>query len=255
MKGVRKQPKIVFFDLETIPNLFHAWDVYEADALWMERDWRIISFAAKELGKKKVTVYALPDFPLYKKDKHNDRALCKKLWEMMNDADFLIAHNGDRFDIKKTNTRLVVNGFKPPSPYKTIDTLKIAKKYFKFDSNRLDELCRILKIGRKKRTGGKDLWKDCLEGKPAAWKKMKAYNAYDVVLDEKLYLKLRGWHATHPKVTLHKGTKIEREESCPACGSRVYQKRGLEHYPNFDRARHQCKKCYRYFYGPKIKRK
>jgi hypothetical protein len=44
----------------------------------------------------------------------------------MDEADIICAHNGDAFDIKKINSRLITNGFKPPSPFKTIDTLKAA---------------------------------------------------------------------------------------------------------------------------------
>jgi hypothetical protein len=31
-----------------------------------------------------------------------------------------------------------------PEPYKTVDTLKIAKKYFAVSSNKLDYLCQFL---------------------------------------------------------------------------------------------------------------
>jgi DNA polymerase III epsilon subunit-like protein len=65
----------------------------------------------------------------------------------MDEADLICAHNGDAFDIKKINSRLIVNGFKPPSPFKTIDTLKIARRVFKFDSNKLDNIGRYLSRG------------------------------------------------------------------------------------------------------------
>ena len=42
----------------------------------------------------------------------------------------------------------------PPSPYKTIDTLKIARKYFGFNSSKLDDLGRVLGAGEKVRHGG-----------------------------------------------------------------------------------------------------
>ena len=37
------------------------------------------------------------------KDKMNDFEICKELWKLLDEADVVIGHNGDAFDIKKTN--------------------------------------------------------------------------------------------------------------------------------------------------------
>ena len=45
------------------------------------------------------------DFPEYQKDKTDDKALMRKLWDLMDEADIVIGHNCDSFDIKKINSR------------------------------------------------------------------------------------------------------------------------------------------------------
>src|ERR1019366_3081154 len=119
-------------------------------------------FAVKWSHEKQVRTYALPDYPGYKRDKESDKALVKELWRMMNDADIIIAHNGDGFDIKKSNARFIIHGLLPPATYKTIDTLKIARRHFKFGSNKLNDLGVTLGLGKKLPHTGAHLWFGCM---------------------------------------------------------------------------------------------
>ena len=134
---IKNKAKILLFDIETAPNLGYVWGKWEQDVIEFDRQWYMLCFCAKWLGDKKVMTHALPDFSLYKKDPENDKELVKKLWELFNEADIIIAHNGDEFDIKKSNARFIYHGFTPNPHYKTIDTKKIAKKYFSFNENNL----------------------------------------------------------------------------------------------------------------------
>lgn len=115
-----------------------------------------------------------------------------KLWKLLNACDICIAHNGDRFDIKKINARFLFHGLPPPRPYKTIDTLKISRRNFGLSSHRQDDIGKFAGTGRKLKTD-KDLWLDCIKGKKKALKQMKFYNAQDVVLLEKNYRKFLPW--------------------------------------------------------------
>lgn len=232
--------KILLVDIETSPNLGWTWAKYEQDVIEFEKDWHMLSFAWKWLGQSKTSVLALPDFNLYKKDKDNDHDLVKALWNLFDEADIIIAHNGDRFDIKKANTRFVMHGFSPPSPYKTIDTLKIARKYFRFDSNKLGDLGTYLKLGAKIETGGFSLWKRCMLGEENAWRKLKIYNRMDVVLLEKVYIEMRKWMNNHPNV----GILQDNRGVCPVCGSKHLQKRGFGIKGNSTKVqRLQCQGC------------
>ena len=227
-------PRCLLVDLETSPTLNFTWGYYEQTAIGTKKDWYILSFSFKWLDGK-IQTYALPDFKLYKRDKTNDRELVRKLHKLLDEAEIVIAHNGDKFDLPKANARFLFHGLKPPTPYKTIDTLKVARRYFKFDSNKLDELARQLKLGRKLVHTGKDLWFKCMNGDLKAWKLMRRYNEHDVRLLEALYLKLRPYMQMHPHYVGHK--------TCHVCGSPRVIKRGFDRLVGFRKQRYQCQNC------------
>lgn len=215
---------MVFLDIETAPSLGWYYDKWkEGNIVATERAWYIMSIAKKSATDKDVTCYALPDFKGYKKDRMDDRALVAEIWKILDEADIVVAHNGDRFDIRKINARFIYHGFPPPSPYKTIDTLKVARKYFMFDSNRLNDVGSYLGVGNKLPHMGFKMWQDCMQGDMAAWNMMKKYNIQDVVLLEKVYYKERSWMTSHPNMNMVNSV----EPMCPTCGSFDLHKRGF----------------------------
>ena len=128
-------------------------------------------------------VTSLVDFPsAYKKDPENDSSLVKALWDLIDEADVVIAHNGDKFDMRKANARFVAHGLGPASPVKQVDTLKVARRYFMFNSNKLDHLGAHLGLGRKVDTGGFETWAGCMRGDMKFWKRMTKYAKQDVDL-------------------------------------------------------------------------
>ena len=230
--------KIAYIDIETAPLMGYAWGIWEQNIMEVKQDWFMLSFAVK-VNDGPVKVYALPDFQGYSKDKTNDKMLVKKLWDVLENADIVVAHNGDKFDLRKANARFIVHGFKPPAPYKSIDTLKIARKHFKFDSNRLDDLSRYLGVGRKLATTGKQLWLGCMAGNKKDWDLMKRYNKQDVVLLYDTYLALRPWATTHPNMAVYVG----EDGKCPRCLSDKLQKRGYGFTAMGKHQRFQCQSC------------
>lgn len=244
-----REPRVCFWDIETAPSRGAYFDLWkEGNIVWEETPWYMLSFAYKWAGESKVHTHALPDFPLYGRDKENDRELIKKLWDVHDQADILVAHNGDRFDTKKTNVRFAVHELKPPSPFVSIDTLKWAKSQFKFDSNRLDAIGRVLGVGRKLPHTGADLWRRCIEGDLEAWRIMRRYNAQDVRLLERVYEKLLPWAKTHPNLNAYSGGK-----GCPKCQSMKIQRRGVEVAKSRKYQRLQCQNCGGWSRGDLIK--
>lgn len=240
--------KILLFDCETAPNLGLCWGKYEQTIIDYEREWYMMSIAYKWLDEDKINVFALPDFALYKKEPENDKELVTKLWEVMNEAHILVAHNANGFDIKKANSRFVINELGPPSPYRVVDTLSMARKYFGFNSNKLNDLGKTLGLGEKVETGGFKLWKDCMSGDKKAWDRMKSYNKTDVDLLEKVYLKLRLWDKSHPNVGIFNGP-----DACHVCGSENVQKRGYSYTQLTKRQRLYCIDC-RYWSQGKVQK-
>lgn len=231
--------KILFFDIETSPSLAYVWQAYDANVISFERDWDILSFAWKWLGDKEVQVLGQDD----------DNTLIEKLWELFDKADVIVAHNCDAFDVKKSNTMFLLHGLQPPRPYKTVDTLKVAKKYFKFDRNNLNELARYLGLGEKRDNPGFKMWLGCIKGDPESWKLMKEYNKHDVLLLEQVYLALRPWHSGHPNLNLYDG-----EEACPTCGSESFHRRGFSYAKVQIRQRFHCNDCGAWWSGKVVKK-
>lgn len=224
-------PRILLVDIETFPNLYYAWRLWEGRALDIKKFSSIVCFSVKWLGGPQITK-ALPDF------NGNEKRLTKALWDLCNQADILVAHNGKAFDFGRMNAQFIRHGFGPPAPAQKIDTKRTAKRIFGFDSNSLDNLCQYLNLGKKMNTGGYELWQQCMTNNPRAWAKMKKYNAYDVVLLERLYLTLRPWMPDHPNLNLY-----SPGECCPKCGSQDIQSRG--EYSSATRVyrRFYCKAC------------
>lgn len=227
---IEQKAKILFVDIETTPNIAYVWGRYEQDVIDIVDDWHLLSFAYKWFGEK--GVYA-------EGSKGEEKLLVKELWQLFNEADVIVAHNGDQFDIKKSNALFIKFGLKPPAPYKTIDTKKVAKRYFRFDCNKLDDLGRYLGLGRKVQTGGFELWKGCMSGDKNSWRLMLKYNKQDVLLLEKIYLKLRHWMTNHPNLNLLTGEIA----SCPICGGHKLQKRGFTINKTSKAQRFQCQDC------------
>lgn len=235
-----KQPKVLLIDIETSPILGYTWGTYEQSVLKILQNFQIISVSWKYLNEKTVYAKALPDYKGYKKGTVDDEKLVKEVHTLLDDADIVIAHHGDAFDLKKLNARFVFHGMSAPSTYATVDTLKVAKKYFAFDGNSLNALGQYLKEGKKLENGGFSLWVDCMAGEPSAWTKMKDYNKQDVVLLEKVYLRLRPFMNNHPNVN----TIAEvGDQACHTCLSTDTIKRGFALTLTGKKQRFQCNDC------------
>ena len=211
--------------------------MWEQNAIDFKSQWYIMCFSIKWLGGSHITK-SLSDYRGYKRWSDNDKSLVKELWNLLDKAEIIISQNGDSFDLKKINTRFVYYGLPPPSPYRSIDTKKIAKKYFAFNSNSLDNLGEYLGLGRKIKHEGFELWKRCMAGDLKAWKKMKAYNRQDVILLEKIYFHLRPWHKSHPNLGIYSNQLI-----CPKCESTKLRFRGYAMNSTTKYRRINCKNC------------
>jgi len=198
---VAPELRVLLYDIETSPNLGYVWGKYEQNILGdFVQERQIISFAWKWLGEKEVQVVRVDN-------KLNNFGIVKILWALMDRADVVVAHNGMAFDDKLSYTEFVLHGLKPPARHKSVDTLKVVKKFFKFNSNKLNDLGKRLGLGEKVQTGGFQLWVGCLKNDPAAWKKMMEYNKQDVVLLEKVYHRILPWITNHPQWKQNKKTK------------------------------------------------
>ena len=229
--------KILVVDLETAPKLAYVWSFWNTNVGLNQTlsNTYILSYAAKWLGSNKVAYAETRD--------ENDEILCEQLASYFDTADMVIAHNGSKFDIPIVRARCVLHGIKPWSPIKEIDTLKVAKREFRFDRNSLAYLADYLGVEEKeehKEFPGFELWSECIKGNPAAWREMKKYNIQDVETLEQVYFKLRPWMTNHPNLAV----MSERDEVvCPKCGGNHIQFRGYA-YTNVGKYhKYQCQGC------------
>lgn len=227
------KPKILLLDVETSPNLGYTWAIYEQNVIHVVKEWQILSFAAKWLGTSKVigeSQYTAV----------SEGLLLVQLWDLLNEADVVIAHNGDNFDVRKINARFLKVGLGPPKPYKTIDTKKVAKRYFALNSNKLDDIGKYLNLGQKMHHEGFGLWLGCMANNPKSWKTMLEYNKQDIVLLEKIYLKLRPWIKNHPNWNDYSDSS---HTACPKCGSFQVESRGTRTTGTRTCRRFRCNYC------------
>jgi len=147
-------------------------------------------------------------------------------------------HNCDRFDIKKINSKFIEHGLGPTKPYRTIDTLKVARKNFSFSSNKLEALARKFGFESKNSTDF-NLWKACMKGDKEALIRMSLYCDQDVLITEKVFMKLLPWIKD-----LNIGVyNIDDEIRCPACGSNHLKEAGF-HYTSISKYQaYRCKEC------------
>lgn len=239
-----KQPKILYWDIETSLQLVAVFqlagnDWIDPSSLVTER--YIICASWQWEGESKVhSVSVLDDPRRFNKDPHDDYHVVKALHDIMMEADVIVHHNGDSFDRKYLETRILVHGMDPLPPTASIDTLKTAKAKFMLNSNKLDYIGRLLKVGRKKATSG-GLWHRVLKGDKKAIKEMVSYNKQDVTLLRNVFLKLRPYVSNTVNRELFGGL------SCPKCGSKKYQSRGVHRAISNVYQRYQCQSCRGWF--------
>jgi len=240
------KPKILLFDIETAPIIVYNWQLFQETThpKFIRRNWFILCWSAKWLNKDKRYHASLPMFRGYKelpsKTQNNiDKGVIKQLRELLDECDVAVAHNLKAFDRKKANTRFIINGMKPPSPYHMIDTLTVARSEFKFTSNRLEYLCKKLGVTEKmKLPEGFELWLGCEAGDKECWDKMIKYCDQDVLSLEAVYLKQRPYIRNHPNLNI-----ITEDQSCPKCNSDERTKDGIRYTNSGIFQKWRCKGC------------
>jgi len=210
--NLKTKRRRLFFDIETSPNIGLFWEAGYKKNITTDniiRERAIICICYKWEDEKEV-------YALQWDAKQNDKRMLEQFVKVANTANELVGHNGDKFDLAWIRTRCLFHGIDMFPNYQTIDTLKVARSKFRFQSNRLNYIAEFLGLGGKIKTEF-NLWKDILLNKDKiAMEKMIKYCKKDVSLLEEVY-KLLGNHIA-PKT--HYGVIFgEDRGSCPECGA------------------------------------
>ena len=204
-------PKVIrrlFFDIETSPNIGFFWSPGWKVNLTYENiihERAIICICYKWAGAKTIS-------SLRCDTRQNDKAMLKKFLPIMNQADEVVAHNGDRFDITWLRTSCLFHKIPMVPDYISIDTLKLARGRFRFNSNRLDYISKYLGLEGKARAPF-DLWRRIvLEKDPASMNRLVRYCKRDVALLEQVWDRINTY--VPPR-----SSAAEYASQCPECGS------------------------------------
>lgn len=210
-----KQAKVLVFDIETSPLITYTWGIWNQNIPTdnIIKDWLILTWSAKWIFEDRIYSAKIKPSEIKRND---DKRVVKALWSMIDEADVIIAHNGNKFDIKRMNTRFLKHGLNLPSPYQSIDTLLHARKKFNITSNRLDYIAKDFLGIKGKMETETGLWRRAIEGDREALTIMDEYCQQDVKVLEDVYLHLRPYIQPHPNIGL---LEPSDKPQCPSCGS------------------------------------
>lgn len=252
---------MLFYDIENAYMIGAAWDMYDTNIIEVLQQPYILSIAYRFQDTNKTHILSIPQFHGYKAKgpwgylPEQEREVVEAFKDVMAKADFLCAHNGNNFDYKKLGSTFIKYRLGPPKPTQNIDTLLALRRIGKFPSNKLDDICAVLGIGRKLPHTGKHLWTAAMHGHRDAWEGphgMEAYNIHDVdPLLMGLYERIKGHIPNHPNVNFHH----RRDTACRVCKNTNYTEAGWKPLKGGWKHRYQCNDCGAYNYGPLEKQK
>lgn len=239
------EPKIVFYDLETLPNLPEVMKEIPGLGDYPGKTLKasinsIICFGHHILGEKKTKCLSAWDFPAWRKDVNDDHALVKAARDVLIDADCVVTFNGKRFDEKVLNTRLMLNGLDPLPKIKHVDVYQVVKSNLSLIRNNLKTCARLLTNKKKLDTGGWELWVKVLNRNQKAMRDMSSYCMGDVDALKALFNRVRPFITTLPNQNLYvTGLK----PLCPSCGSSRLISNGWRPTASSVYRRYSCKDC------------
>ena len=166
-------------------------------------------------------------------------AFMRQVWSWVDEADILIGHNMAAFDSKHLMSGWAEMGLPAPSPFKVIDTLKIARGSLNMESNTLDSLAKRLGVESKSDKYDVRVAQAAVNGDREAQARIEDYNRGDIVASEALFDRLRPYARNIP----HLGMWTDDELACPSCGSTMTAT-GKTVHANVQRYEHlHCDNC------------
>ena len=218
-----------FWDLggwkHTIGRRIHADDVLE----WP----RTICAAGRWYGEREVMFSA--------EWENGHEQFMRTMWAWFDQASVIVGHNSIGFDEKHARSGFLEYGWAPPAPWKSIDTLRVARNQLNFESNTLDSLAKRLGVAAKTDKYSADIAHAAIAGDEKAQNKLRKYNEGDIKATEAVFDRLRPYIKSGP----HLGMWTGKEWACPNCGyDGIANNPTGEAYANVTRYRaYQCEKC------------
>lgn len=233
----------LYWDIETSPNIGFFWRsgwkvTIPPDNIIQER--AVICICWKWEGKRKIHSLQW--------DHGDDRKMIEEFAEVMESADEMVAHNGDKFDMAWYNGRHLIHGLEPIPKTKTVDTYKMAARNFNLNSYKLDYLAKIL-FGEGKIHAPFELWEDIvLRDSYSSMKKMVKYCRKDVELVERVHHRLEAYEEPSTHAAVMATGDVKTRWMCPHCASGfVYKSKTRVSKKGLISHQMQCNDCGRYY--------
>jgi hypothetical protein len=251
---------MLYYDIETAPQLHYAWGSGKYDTRPLKvvkpRYHLSVTYGWEPGWGEEMETHFIglnqnpafkPDHPHSKMRFNIDQWVIGALWHLFDMADITIAHNGKKFDTKRTNARLIAGRSGPYSPVTQIDTLLEYRKQAAFASNRLDDLAFELGLEGKYHHPGLDMWWGCMEGDAAMWAEMETYNHQDVRVLRQVHHAILPW--TSVSLNAAAWATSDAPTSCPQPGCGGTNMRFRKNYPSpagLTYKYYQCGRCGKY---------
>ena len=223
----------LIWDIETLPSIVMVYGLYDQnispDNIIVESSIASIAWTfidAKGKIDKIQSVSILDDIERFDNSVYDDFYVIDKFHPILKEANVLVGHNGDNFDLKVFNWRARINGFKPTGPKETVDTLKESRKVFKAPSHRLDYKGKAHGVGGKHEAGKKGLQfiisryevdANYRAKAITAVRELEEYNIRDVELLHEVYKEERVYYKRRPNIQKY----VQKKGICPDCGSKL----------------------------------
>lgn len=170
----------------------------------------------------------------------DDTRVVKKAHQLLEKADYVIMHNGDKHDWPIILERIISLGLPPINEPVFIDTLKMSKK-IKAASRSLDFLTKKFQLPLKRQSEPGTWLAASLHGDRKAIKSIEEYGKGDIPTLQALYYKL----APYIKNKLNRGIGSDRP-CCTNCASNDLSKAKSRRSAKFLKQQWQCNDCGKY---------
>lgn len=241
--------KVLYFDIENTPIVARTWSLYQdsIDPKEIVSPSTMISWAAQERLPDGRTRPVVSDVVTPEEaSARDDSRIVESLANKVRSADIVIGHNIDRHDLPILRKRLLVHDLEPlPAGLRSIDTLKLARRDFKFESNSLGYIASTL-LGETKGSTNAELWRRCDAGDPVALRSMDRYCRRDVRIGLRVFEAMLP-HLSRIQRLLVPDTSSGGEHRCPYCEAEERRRFGWYHTATSSYQRYQCLGCRRYY--------
>ena len=240
-------PRVLIFDIERVPawtKPLPVWDMQSLKYKYLTPDdiesWgRTICLAYRWFGEARIHFIA--------EWQEGREAFLQKAWDLVNEADIVVGHNMQDFDLPHLEGEWVLEDMGLPSPVKVFDTLKVIRKHGNLENNQLDTLDKRFGFSGKSDKYRISMAMDAVNGDEKAQRKIELYNKGDIRATQRVYLRLR------PLGRQNLGVYVDGDNPvCPHCTSKKVQRRGVQvtalgRYPRF-----HCQGCGGWSKGKKL---